>query len=226
MTERPFLLSGAIGVAVIVIGVVVTITSPGRSAELNKGFYTPVLALEFASESEDIFRIFIDQSSAVRVEIVRAMTISTYIDFLFLVLYGAFLFSFSVVCESLTGNRLYFLIALISLFAPLFDMLENLQMLSIMEQLENEGLFFELQFLQFSTWVKWGVLTLVFLLLVPFLYASGKFGRFLSLFAFIPLILGVLAFQDPGVWNELFALSIMLMFVFMIIFSFTYRKHE
>lgn len=222
--QRPFLLSGVIGIALIVIGVIITVIGPGRSDELADGFFSPVIAFEFATETEDIIQVFGEANSPAREEIVRAMNNSTRLDFLFLILYGAFLFTFSITCASLTGNRVYYLPALLSVVAPIFDVLENLQLLSIMGQIGGGEFVSELPYLRFYTWMKWGALALIFFLLVPFFRTAGTFGRFLSIIAVVPLVLGILAFFKPGLLNELFALSTVLMFMLMIIFSFTYRK--
>ena len=222
--RRPFLLSGVIGIALIVIGVMITVIGPGRSNELADGFFSPVIAFEFATEAEDIIQVFGEENSPAREEIVRTMTNSTRLDFLFLILYGAFLFTFSITCASLTGNRVNYLPALLSIVAPIFDVLENLQLLSIMRQLGDGVFVFELHYLSFYTWMKWGALALIFLLLIPFFRKAGTFGRFLSMVAVMPLVLGIMAFLKPGLLNELFTLSTVLMFMLMIIFSFTYCK--
>jgi hypothetical protein len=224
--QRPILLSGIIGIALIVIGVIITVIGPGHSDKLADGFFTPVIAFEFATEPEDIIQVFGEANSPAREDIVRSMTNSTRSDFLFLILYGAFLFTFSITCASLTGNRVYYLPVLLSIVAPIFDVLENLQLLTIMRQMGDGDFVSELPNLHFYTWMKWGVLVLIFLLLIPFFRTAGTFGRFLSIYAVVPLILGILAFLKPGLSNELFALSTVLMFFLMIIFSFTYRKNR
>jgi len=222
--QRQFLLSGIIGIALIVISVIITVIGPGRSDELADGFFSPVIAFEFATDAEDIIQVFGEANTPAREDIVRTMTNSTRLDFLFLILYGAFLYTFSITCASLTGNRVYYLPALLSIVAPIFDVLENLQLLSIMEQVGGGDFISELPYLRFYTWMKWGALALIFLLLIPFFRTAGTFGRFLSMYAFVPFVLGIFAFLKPGLSNELFTLSIVLMFILMIIFSFTCRK--
>lgn len=220
----PFLLSAILGIALIVIGAIITLIGPDRSDELADGFFSPVIAFEFATEPEDIIQVFGEANSPAREAIVRSMTNSIRLDFLFLILYGAFLFTFSITCASLTGNRVYYLPALLSVVAPIFDVLENLQLLSIMGQIGGIDFVSELPNLHFYTWMKWGALALIFLLLIPFFRTAGTFGRFLSTFAVVPFVLGILAFFKPGLSTELFALSIVLMFILMIIFSFTCRN--
>jgi hypothetical protein len=104
--------------------------------------------------------------------------------------------------------------------APTFDVLENWQLLSIMEQLGHGEILFQLAPLQLFTWVKWGSLALTFMLFVPLFWHGGAYGRFVSVFAFIPATAGVLAFFLPGLMNELFALTTVVMFLLMIAFAF------
>ena len=226
MKTRPFLLSGVIGVALIAISVIITLIGPGRSDKLADGFFSPVIAFEFATKAEDVSQIFDDADSPALEKMVLRMTNSTRLDFLFLILYGAFLFTFSVKCTLLTGNQLYYLAALLSIVAPIFDVLENLELLSIMTLLKGGDFISQLRYLHFYTWIKWGALALIFLLLTPFFRSAGKFGRLISFVAAVPLLLGILAFFDPGLMNELFALSIIAMFSLIIVFSFHYRENS
>lgn len=220
--RRPFLYSTLIGIPLIIVGILITLIGPAPD-DLDRGFFSPVLAFEFATEVEHVNQIFAEAQSSAREDILRSMTNSTLLDFLFLILYGAFLFTFAISCATLTGKKIFYFAALVAVAAALFDLLENLQMLSIMEQLDSNAFVSELRRLQIVTWLKWGALAFSFLLLIPFFWSAGKFGRFVSIFATAPVILGVLAFFKPGLLSELFALSTILMFLLMIIFSFGYR---
>jgi hypothetical protein len=92
-----------------------------------------------------------------------------------------------------------------------------------MEQFRSGETHFVLRPLHFYTWGKWGALTIVFLLLIPFFHSAGRYGRLISYIALIPAILGILSFVNPGLLSELFALSVIIMFFLMIIFCFLYR---
>lgn len=221
--KRPFLISSMIGIGVIIIGLIINFIGPGPADNLPDGFITPIIAFEFASEDEQISHIFDKALAQDQHAFLRDMINSTRLDFLFLLLYGAFLFTFSITCVSLTGKRLYYLAALLAIIAPTFDILENMKLFAVMEQYASGASHYELETLRFYTWVKWGALALIFLLLFPFFRSSGKYGRFLSIFAVLPAALGVVAFLSPGLPNELFAISTIIMFLLMIIFSFVYR---
>ncbi len=222
--HRPFILSAIIGIPLIIIGLLITLIGP-PPGDLAGGFITPVVAFEFATEVEQVNQIFAGPNSPARADIVRTMTNSTRLDFLFLLLYGAFLVTFSITCASLTGRKIYYFVALLAVIAPLFDLLENLTMLSIIDQLDAGSFLSELHRLQLYTWLKWGALTLSFVLLVPFFWQSGKFGQFLSIIAAAPILLGLIAFFKPGLPNELFAISTIVTFLLMIIFAFTFRTN-
>ncbi len=222
--HRPFLLSAFIGIALIFIGLLIYLVGPGPSDNLLGGFLTPVVAFEFATKDEQVTQIFGPTQSTQSEDMMQKMTDSTQLDFLFLILYGSFLLSFALICTSITQSRGYYFAAGLAILAPLFDILENIQMFSIMEQIAAGQTQFELGLIHFFTWAKWGSLALAFALLVPFFQSTGNFGRFLSLFTIINLALGTAAYIWPGLFNEIFALTTVLMFLLMIIFSFTYRR--
>jgi hypothetical protein len=223
--RRPFLISGFIGLSVIIISLVLMITGPQETGPLAEGFFTPIIAFEFATSVEDVNLIFYDSNSQLLQRAVSDITSGTRLDFLFMLLYGAFLLTFSLKCSSLTNNRWFYLSAALAVLAPIFDLLENLQLLSIMERLDSGDLITQLGYLHLFTWLKWGTLSLIFLSLIPFFQNSGVFGRFLATFAALPFVLGILAYFVPGLPNELFALSVSAMILLMILFSFLYREN-
>lgn len=221
--SRPFFWSGIAGLVLVTVGLLVNFAGPGPSQSLPPGFLTPIIAFEFADDSADVVTIFGPADSQEREELIRRITNSTSLDFAFLIFYGAFLLSFALIAEKQTGKRHYYLAALLAVIAPLFDVLENRQLLAIMEQLLVGETQFELAPLQWFTWVKWGSLALAFLLFAPFFRRGGAYGRCVSIIAFAPAALGVLALLMPGLLNELFAIATVLMFLLMIAFAFVYK---
>ncbi len=222
--RRPFLICSMIGIGVITISLVLMFTGPQETGPMAEGFFTPIIAFEFASDFQDINLIFYDGHSQLIEPAISAITFGTRLDFLFLVLYGTFLLTFSLTCASLTDKRYFYLPAFLAVLAALFDLLENLQLLSIMEQLGSNSYITQLNYLHLFTWLKWGTLSVIFLLLTPFFQKSGRFGRILTIFAALPLVLGIMAYFQPGLANELFALSVSAMILLMILFTFIYRE--
>ena len=222
--RRPFLISGIIGIGVIIISLVLMITGPHKTGPMADGFFTPIIAFEFATTVQDVNLIFFDSSSKLLQPAVDAVIFGSRLDFLFMLIYGAFLLSFSLICRSLAKNRLFYLAAGLSILAPIFDLMENLQLLSILDQIGSDEIITELSYLHLFTWLKWGTLALIFLLLIPFFKKSGVFGRFLALFATLPFFLGILAYLKPGLASELFSLCVSSMILLMVLFSFLFRE--
>jgi hypothetical protein len=98
-----------------------------------------------------------------------------------------------------------------------------MQMLAIMNNLASGDFSAELYRLNIFTWAKWGGLTAVFISLIPFLRNSGVFGRIVSVIILLSGISGSAAFLQRSVINEIYVLSIALIFLLLIIFSFTYK---
>lgn len=226
MAHRPFLLSGIIGIGVIILSLVLVKTEPRHTGDLAEGFFTPIVAFEFAESAQDVNLIFLDRSSQIITGAVEAVTFGTYLDFIFMTLYGLFLVTFSLICVALTKKSFYYWAAVLAVLALLFDLIENLQLLKIMDQLGTGSMVGELRYLHLFTWLKWGALALIFLMLIPFFRKSGAFGRVLAVLAPIPLVLGFLAYFVPGLLNELFALSISVMFLLTILFSFIHTRER
>ncbi|MDX1415019.1 MAG: hypothetical protein R3293_12560 [Candidatus Promineifilaceae bacterium] len=224
--RRPFRTSALIGIGVILISLVLMVTGPQETGPLAEGFFTPVIAFEFAANIQDVNLIFRNESNQLIESAVSAMTFGVRLDFLFMLLYGAFLVTFAITCALLAGDRLFYAAALAAVLAPIFDLLENLQLLSIMQQLGNGIFLSQLRNLHLFTWLKWGALILVFLLLIPFFQKAGSLGRFLAMFAALPFVTGVLAYLSPGLPSEIFALAVSAMILLMILFSFLYREVE
>lgn len=178
--RRPFLISAIIGIGVIIISLVLMLTGPQETGPMADGFFTPIIAFEFASDVHDVNLIFYSDDSQLIETAISSITFGTRLDFLFMVLYGAFLLAFSLTCASLTGNRLFYLPAFLAILTALFDLLENLQLLSIMQQLGSGNFTTQIDYLHLFTWLKWGTLSAIFLLLIPFFQKAGVFSHFFS----------------------------------------------
>ena len=58
--RRPFLISGIFGIGVIIISLILMITGPRVTGAMAEGFFTPILAFEFATSIQDVNLIFSD----------------------------------------------------------------------------------------------------------------------------------------------------------------------
>lgn len=202
---------------------VMTVIGPRPTAPLPAGFFTPVLAYEFAAEEAEVTDLFAPlgqpAGEAVRADMDRV----NRLDFLYILLYGGFLVTFALTCARLTGRRLFVAAAVLAVAIMVADVLENTQLLAMTARLGTGDLAPNLARLHWFTWLKWGGLALWFLLLWPYFGRAGRWGRVIGWASLLPLLLGVVAFVRPGLASELFALSIGLLFVLLTGYAWRYR---
>jgi hypothetical protein len=224
MKDRPFLLSGILGLGAVIMTLVLSAVGPRPTAPLPSGFITPVLAFEFAETEAELAALFapVGQSAgdAVRADMDRV----NRLDFLYIALYGGGLLAFALTCARLTGQRLYTVAAALVVVIMAADVLENWQLLAITRDLGRQPVDNSLLRLRLFTWLKWGGLALWFLLVRPYFQDAGRFGRFIGLVSILPLLLGVAAFFSPGLLSELFALAIGLLSLLLTVYAWRFRQ--
>ena len=114
----------------------------------------------------------------------------------------------------------------LAIIAMLFDWLENFKLLSITENLISGNFQDDLDMLFIFTWVKWTSLALSFAIISEWFFRGKIISTIFAFLGWLPLVFGILAFKTPGFYNELFATSIMFMFVSLIIYSFIYKNQQ
>ena len=222
MTNRPFLISGILGLGAIVMTLLFSLIGPQPAAPLPNAFLTPVLAFEFARSEADVAAIFAPAGQPV--PLVRAaMDRVNRLDFLYIALYGGCLLAFGLTCARLSGQRIYYAAVALAVIIMAADILENVQLLTITRELGIESIEDNLAALRVFTWLKWGGLALWFLLVRPWFQNQTGLSRFIGLIAILPLLLAVIAFVRPGLASELFALSIGVMVLLLTIYAWRYR---
>lgn len=224
MRERPFLVSGILGLGAVVMTLVLSAVGPRPTAPLPAGFITPVLAFEFAETEDEVAALLtpVDQPAGDTVR--AAMDRVNRLDFLYIALYGGCLLAFSLTCARLSGQRLYYALAALAVAIMAADMLENAQLLAITRDLGARPIEALLARLRLFTWLKWGGLALWFLLMRPYFQRAGRFGRLLGLVSLLPLLLGIAAFFRPGLLSELFALTIGLLFLLLTVYAWRFKQ--
>jgi len=220
--NKPFIKAGYAGILLIIISAALMAVNPGRALNLPQGFFNPVIAFEFIRTETEVYDLFGNNGSSEQGTLVGSFKNGTYIDFLFIVAYAAFLLVFSNVCRRITGSKWFIFSGFIILSVVISDIGENIQLLTIMKKLSLEDFGKELMMLNFFTWAKWGGLTALFISFIPFLRNSGRFGRVISVTALLSGVTGAAAFLHRSVLNEIYVLTVEVIFVMLIIFSFTF----
>jgi hypothetical protein len=221
--KRPFILSGIIGIMVIITSVILLAIFPGRGPKLPEGFFTPIIAFEFIQTPQEVMDLFGQAGSPEQQRLIKAMNLGNRIDFLYMVLYTAFLFVFCKRVAFIREKKVYYLGCLLTPVILAGDFLENLQLLGITSQLGSGGFEHQLVLLKVFTWQKWGGITLIFLVLVPYFLKGHTLSMVIAACSSVAACLYVAAFFYPGMANELFSLSVAVVFLLMISYSFLYQ---
>jgi len=221
--NKPFLKAGYIGILLVIISVVLVAVNPSGGVKLPQGFFNPVVALEFMRTETEVYDLFGYGVPGDQGKLVSGMVLGTYIDFFYIVVYTVFLLFFSGVCRRITGSGWFIFTGLISWCVFFSDFGENIQLLSIMAKLPSGDFSNELEMLKFLTWAKWGGLSALFISLIPYLRSSGGFGRAISVISLLSALTGLAAFMHRSLLNEIYVLSIAVIFAMLIIFSFIFR---
>ena len=218
--HRPFLNVGYIGLLVFGMSLILLMVFPSTAPRLPDGFFTPVIAFEFVRTRVEVLQMFLQTNGAVRKDLVDAMNLGNRLDYIYMVLYALFLMGFSVKCAQLSEKRMYYTGAALSLMVLGADAMENMQLFAITAGLETGNLEPFLGRLFIFTWIKWGGIGAVFLVLVPWFLKGRMFSKIIALAMILTVMLGVAAFVRRSVITEMFALGVGLVFLMMIIYCF------
>lgn len=212
---------GFIGLAVMLVSVISLFVFPQTSPGQIEGLRTPIIAFEFAETVEEINTLFGANGSPEQADMIRKMDQGNYLDYLYMLLYSGFLFSFAGLAAKQTSQKWVYAGAVLAVLALIGDALENVQLLAITANLQSGDFVDALTRLQGFTWLKWGSLAVYFLVISVWLWRNGRFAKLIAVVAELTFLLGLFAFVARGFITELFALSVALTFLLMIVFCFT-----
>jgi hypothetical protein len=225
-SKKPFVKTGYLGLAVLMMSVLLFFVFPSKAQSLPEGFFTPIVAFEFVQTSTEVREIFGGENITMRNEMARTMDFGNRLDYVYMCLYSAFLMMASVTCAGLSKNKYYYAGVVLALAVLAADALENVQLLGITMNLATGNFDSQLRLLHLFTWIKWGGIALIFLTLSPWFLQGNRFSKIIGIMGLISFILGVAAYMNHSVINEIFSLSVALMFMLMIIYCFTYRTDK
>jgi len=227
MKKRPYILSGFIGLAVIVMSLVNMTVFPQESPGQIDGIGSPIIAFEFAETPEEIYTLFGANGTPEQAAMAAAMDQGNRLDYLYMLLYSGFLFTFAMTAVRQTNQRWLYGAAVLAVLAFVGDALENMQLFGITAGLASGDFTAELVRLHWLTWLKWGSLAIYFVVVgVGLWMGNGRFAKLIAIAADITFLLGLVSFIQRGPATEPFTLAIAVMFVLLIVFSFAYKQEE
>ena len=224
--NRPFMKVGFLGLLVIGMSIVLLMVFPSRAPWMMDGFFTPIIAFEFVQSQNEVYKLFGLPESLDQLSMIKAMDFGNRLDYIYMVLYTFFLFSFSFVCAKNTGQRYFYAASTLSIVILVADAIENIQLLKITAKIISQNFGKELFFLHWFTWIKWGGITVVFLILAPYFLKGRTYSKLIAVTGVSCFVLSVFAYFNRSVLNEMMGQSIALMFVMMIVYSFIYKTES
>ncbi len=225
--NKPFMKVGILGLIVIGMSIVLIMVFPPRAPWMMDGFSTPIMAFEFVQSPDEVSKLFgmdgsPDQQSMTQA-MISAMDLGNKLDYIYMVLYSSFLFFFSLVCTKNTGQKLYYAGSMMAIIILISDIFENVQLLRITAKIASLDFAKELSLLYYFTWMKWGGITIVFLILAPYFFKGRIYSKLIAFTGISSFILSVLAYLNRSALTELMGMSVALMFIMMIVYCFIYK---
>ncbi|MFZ2632200.1 MAG: hypothetical protein WA081_11840 [Desulfosalsimonadaceae bacterium] len=224
--SKPFLKTGVIGLLVVVMSIGLLAVFPSTAPNMLEGFFTPIIAFEFIQTRAEVFGMFIqaDGAESVNEAMLAAFDLGNRLDYIYMGLYSVFLALFSLTCVKISGKKYFYTGAVLSLVVLAGDAFENIQLMGITSYLKHGMTSGDMETLLNGlnrfTWMKWGGLAAIFLVLAPWFLRGGRFSKAVGLSGIACAGLGLAAFFHRSVITEIFSLSVGLMFLLMIIYCF------
>lgn len=207
MHNKITLFSAVLALATLGISIIMLYLMPAQ-ATLSNGFYTPIIAFEFAQSHHDL--LFLSGDVANREGMYRGL----HWDMLFPFAYAGLLFLLLLPYRNAKSPTVW-LGMLFSLLAIPADIYENWVLLSILDALtEQHNTALLLAELHTATWLKWGAMGIGFAALAMLDFKNNKKLHLLfSLLAALSVLICFLS-QSKPLLTELMMLCFTLFYAF------------
>lgn len=209
-----------LGIILIIISLILMYINTVITGPLAEGFFTPIIALEFLNNTKDLTNFF----DIITVDSLKtSLKLGNQIDYAYMFSYGLFAFMCGRLMYIETKVKALWLSFPLVVIIITADAFENLNIAEIlaMQEYQNGGLI--LDQLQLFTWLKWGSLSALMLLYSVYFFQGNWWKIILGIVLSSPFILYGVAFYFRGLFCEIFALTIMLSFLSLLIFAITWK---
>lgn len=214
------ILSIIAGIIMSGIGLALMFINPAVAGQLPEGFFTPIIALEFMSNTEDLSRFFNITSVA---ELKNSFLLGNQVDYAFMFAYGIF----ALLCGRLIylDSRiktvwLSFPLVLLIIFSDLFENMNIAEILAMKEYYNAELI---LDQLQLFTWLKWGSLSALMLLYSVYFLQGNWWKIIIGVIMLSSFCFAVTAFYLGGIYCEIMSVNIMASFIGLLIFAIIWK---
>jgi hypothetical protein len=223
MTSSSFKTARIFGVLLLIVAVILLFVNTKPENNLPQGFHTPIIALEFIQSPEEVSHFF-EVKDVPKYE--QDLLLGNQIDYLFMLLYSGLLFCIAVGIRKITHAGTMYLAMLFCVSMLVFDGLENVQLYSIIKNYKAADITQNLELLNIFTWLKWSSIASTFLLISPFFFKGKIVHQIIGVLCIVCFGLCIAAFLHHGILNEIFASSVVIVFLLLVVFVFTYKIVE
>lgn len=210
-----------VGMLMMGIGIALMFLNPTVVGQLPEGFFTPIIALEFMQNKEDLARFF-DLPNAEWIK--SRFLLGNQVDFAFPFAYSIFIILCSRLMHLETKAKALWLVLPLGALVIYSDIFENLNIAELltMSNFQNSSLILEQ--LHIYTWLKWGGLCAIMLILSMYFIQGSWWKKILGVWMLASFGLSIPALLLGGIYCELMALFIMSCFIGLLIFAFTWKS--
>ena len=182
-------------------------------------YSSSVVAFEFVQSEEDVREVL----DPLTTDEVRALEWLNKTDFAFMIFYCLFLLGFWKILARLNQVSLWPGFVLIAIIY-IADVIETIQLLDISQAyLHNIPFSSSLQVLAISTWSKWIGLAVLLAVIAYHLWSPKLANKLTSILILIPGLLSLPGLFGSDQLRDIFANSIFLAFLVLIVFCFTFK---
>ena len=211
--------------ATLAISIALVLITPNLPY-LPSGYQTPMIAFEFATSIEEIRKMF----SASQPDILDGMDLANKIDFAFLITYPFLLYQFGKTFPTRVSSVLWIPCVIMAIA----DALENRVLFGITRGIRvgisDNDLQSWLDQLHIMTHIKWASIGISFILLSGSIHKSLMNYRMAYIWSWLVPILSIASygacFNFSGVYDELYGLWVVVMFVSLIFIAFFNSKSK
>jgi len=216
-----FKIARIIGVLLAIVAIILSVRGTKNENNLPAGFITPIVALEFIQTPQEVQHFF-EVKDVQKYE--SDLLFGNNVDYIFMTLYSCLLFVIALGIYKITSSKLMYVVMILCVVMLLCDALENHQIAQIIFYYKtNASIEIFMSKLKVFTWLKWSAIATSFLLFTPFFLKGNWYQKAIGILGISSCILCIAAFFKHGILNEIFALNIILVFLLLVIFVFTYR---
>ena len=231
MQINAFKIARILGVLLLVVAIALLIINPQPENNLPPGFFTPIIAFEFIQTKQEILNFFkVPDVAAYE----QKMLLGNWVDYGFMVLYSGLLLYIAIGIKKITNSKTMYLAMFFCVAMLVGDAVENYFIYKLVSTRNTDFSALDsfpyysyfLQMLNIFTWIKWSSIASTFLLFSPFFFKGKLFHKIIGVFCVTCFGLCIAAFLHHGILNEIFAVNVVLVFLLLVIFVFTYKLSE